>query len=161
MILGLHRRSGPELALRAWSSDAALPPLSVVGRDQGGLQTRRWREAGVAGVRFLGPRWGGEREDLLDGVAVWLAPYPDDALTRNHLCPLQVVDALGSSLPLVVPDLPSIRALTDGQKSVHHYRADDPEGLARAVRAATTSRRVHRSRPRWCDRAVRLRSLIA
>jgi glycosyltransferase involved in cell wall biosynthesis len=163
LALGLHRRAGLDDALQAWKRHADLPPLVIGGRDQGGVRHSEWASRlaapGLAGrVTLLGPIWGLAREDLLDRCGVWLAPYPDDATTRTRLCPLQVVDALGSGLPVVAPKIPSVEVL--GGNPVL-YRPGDPDSLAAAVRAAKQSVTGHPSdRPRWADRGRQLLSAI-
>lgn len=165
IAMGLHRRGGLDLALDAWAADASLPPLHIVGRDQGGARADAWSAAvarrGLPGrVQLLGPAWGPAREALLDGAATWLAAYPDDADTRTRLCPLQVADALGSGLPLVAPDLPSIQDLA-GTAPWSPYRPDDPADLARAVHAARGAPAPSAPRPTWADRAATLLGALA
>jgi hypothetical protein len=162
LAMGLHRRDGLDDALAAWRIAPDLPPLHIAGRDQGAARHGRWQKAAgdprLAGrLRLLGPCWGGDREDLLDGVSVWLAAYPRDADTESRLCPLQVVDALGSGVPLVAPRLRSVVAAA-GDAPVHLYVPGDAAGLAAAVRAALASPRVGAPelRPRWSDRAAAL-----
>lgn len=163
VALGLHRRGGLDLALDAWAQAPDLPPLRLAGRDQGGQRTAAWRariaqDPRLAGrVELAGPAWGPAREDLLDGALAWLALYPDDAETRTRLCPLQVADGLGSGLPLVTTDLPSVEALGGGS---FRARAGDPGDLARAVRAALAAERRYSPRPSWQDRAALLASTV-
>jgi len=167
LALGLHRRDGLDEVLDAWRLDPCLPTLLIAGRDQGGSRVARWRarltEQGLAGrVRLIGPRWGVARDDLLDTVSAWLAPYPDDATTRTRLCPLQVVDALGSGLPLIAPSLGSVQAAAAGAPW-HEYTPGDPASLAAAVRGAVQSPRVSTpaGRPTWADRAHSLVAALA
>lgn len=163
LALGLHRRSGVDDALAAWERHADLPTLLIGGRDQGGERHAGWAarlaQPALAGrVRLIGPVWGQAREDLLDRCATWLAPYPSDATTRTRLCPLQVVDALGSGLPVVAPRIPCIEAL-GGHALL--YEAGDPDGLAAAVRSARASESGHPvDRPRWADRGQQLLAAI-
>jgi hypothetical protein len=110
LAIGLHRRGGLDLALRAWRRHADLPDLLIAGRDQGGERVAAWVAQADSRVRLVGPAWGERREALLDACAALLALYPRDEDSERHLCPLQVADALGSGRPLVVSDLPSIRA---------------------------------------------------
>ena len=164
LAMGLHRRGGLDLALRAWADHDDLPPLWIAGRDQGGVRVGGWQERidarGLgARVRLVGPVWGHAREDLIDRCAVWLAAYPADDDTRTRLCPLQVADALGSGRPLVAPDLPSIRAL-GGQPTL--YGADSPDALAAAIRRARLAPITPPdTRPRWADRARTLLDALA
>lgn len=163
LALGLHRRGGLDLALQAWASDRSLPPLLLGGVDQGGARVRAWarrvdEDPALRGrVRFIGGAWAGAREDLLDTVAAWLAVYPDDADTRTRLCPLQVVDALGSGLPLVAPDLPSVRALGG---AVHAFAPGDPGALVNAVHDALRAPIPAAPRPSWTDRARTLAEVV-
>ncbi len=164
LALGLHRRGGLDDALVAWERNADLPPLVIGGRDQGGVRHAEWQARlaapGLAGrVTLVGPVWGPAREALLDGCGVWLAPYPDDSTTRTRLCPLQVVDALGSGLPLVAPRIPSVEVLGGGAVL---YRPGDPDSLAAAVRTANRSHPGHPAdRPRWADRGRELLAAIS
>lgn len=166
IAMGLHRRDGLDHALRAWQLAPSLPPLLIVGRDQGSVRHDRWRHrilaAGLAGrVSLGGPVWGSAREDLLDGASAWLAAYPEDEQTRARLCPLQVVDALGSGLPLIAPRLCSVLAASDGAP-LHEYAPGDPSSLAGAVLSAVRSPRLGQpgERPRWADRAGALLEML-
>jgi glycosyltransferase involved in cell wall biosynthesis len=159
LALGLHRRGGLDLALDAWAAAPDLPRLLIAGRDQGGERALAWAQRVVddpaltGRVRFFGPAWGRDREDLLDEASVWLTLYPDDDDTRTRLCPLQVADAAGSGLPLVATDLPSIRAMTDAAWLVDPL---EPSALAAAVRQAIAAPRRYTARPSWQDRAAML-----
>jgi len=162
VAMGLHRRDGLDHALRAWQLAPALPPLLIVGRDQGGVRWDRWRDkilaAGLEGrVSLCGPVWGDAREDLLDTASAWLAAYPEDEETRARLCPLQVMDALGSGLPLIAPRLHSVLAASGGAP-FHDYKPEAPGSLAAAVQEAIAAPRLGRGedRPRWGDRAADL-----
>ncbi len=163
LALGLHRRGGLDLAIRTWATHADLPPLLIAGQDQDGVRTAAWQAQidglGLHGrVRLVGGAWGSEREDLIDGAAAWLALYPADDDTRTRLCPLQVVDALGSGVPLVASDLPAIRALA-GRDADYPSEAE-PEALAAALRRALARDRRVQNRPDWAARARRLRSAV-
>ena len=166
LALGLHRRGGLDDALDAWASSPTLPPLYIAGRDQGGVRVDAWavRLEGLGlldRVKLVAPAWGSDRETLLDGAACWLAAYPDDSDTRTRLCPLQVADALGSGLPLVAPDLPSVRDLA-GDAPFHAYDPGDASSLTAAVREALERPMVGdpARRPRWTDRARALLDVV-
>jgi glycosyltransferase involved in cell wall biosynthesis len=160
LVLGLHRRPGARDVLAAWDQDARLPDLLVAGEREG-TDLPRWLGArpGDPRIRFTGPAWGQAREDLLDCAALWLCPYPRDTETEGALCPLQVCDALASGLPVVAPDLPSVHALEGPGALAHTYEPGDARDLARAVRDALTAGPgfAAPARPRWVDRAARLR----
>jgi len=169
LAMGLHRRSGIDLALSAWRKDATLPDLIVAGRDQGSVRFAAWSRAieddpRLAGrVHLLGPCWGRRREELLERVGLWLTLYPEDDVTRRSLCPLQVVDAVGSGLPVVATDLPSTRfAVGDGL--VTFVAPDDVdslvEGIHRSLAGPRPSEQQVVGRPRWEDRAHRLVELV-
>jgi glycosyltransferase involved in cell wall biosynthesis len=167
LALGLHRREGLDLALDAWASHAPLPPLWLVGRDQGAVRYDGWmnridRDQRLRGrVRLLGPCWGDAREDLLDSASLWLALYPEDDETRTRLCPLQVMDAAGSGLPVVASHLPSVRAALG---DFPYGRVRDVASLVAAVQHATAQPRppaeLAAGRPRWGDRAQVLRDVV-
>jgi len=170
LAMGLHRRAGLDLALDAWAANPQLPPLWLVGRDQGGVRYDAWMSR-IEGdprlrgrVSLLGPRWGGDREDLVDSAALWLALYPDDDATRSRLCPLQVVDAAGSGVPVVASSLESVSAAL-GDFPHHPVAPGDPDSLACAITAAIAAPRptgqLAAGRPRWVDRAQRLRALVS
>jgi len=170
LAMGLHRRAGLDLALDAWAANPQLPPLWLVGRDQGGVRYDTWMnriesDPCLRGrVSLLGPRWGGDREDLVDSAALWLALYPDDDGTRSRLCPLQVVDAAGSGVPVVASSLESVTAAL-GNVPYHPVVPGDPDSLVRAITEAIEAPRptgqLAASRPRWVDRAHRLRALVS
>lgn len=164
LTLGLHRRAALDLALRCWSTHRDLPILRLGGRDEGGTRTGAWartvaedRDLGGR-ITLIGPQWGAQREDAFDDAAVVLALYPDDGDCRERICPLQVVDALGSGRPVVVSDLPSIRNLV-GERPVHWVRPDGSD-LADAVRSALADAPdpAATTVPRWDDRALTLRA---
>ncbi len=169
VAMGLHRRGGLDLALDAWAGEPSLPPLWLVGRDQGGIRYDAWMRRIDADdrlrgrVSLLGPTWGAAREDLVDAAAAWLALYPDDEDSRTRLCPLQVVDAAGSGLPVVATSSQSVRAALAGFPH-HPVVADDADSLAEAINAAITAPRpsgaLAGARPRWSDRASTLRALV-
>lgn len=159
VAMGLHRRSGLDVALEAWRRHPDLPPLRVAGRDQGGARVGGWQrqidsDPSLRGrVELVGGRWGGEREDLLDGASAWLALYPGDADTETRLCPLQIADAAGSGLPLIATDLPSVRDLLDGRPT-RFAPPHNPDALAAAVRVAVAEGAPRFAvRPGWHDRA--------
>tara|TARA_Y100001968_G_scaffold319235_1_gene350477 strand:+ start:111 stop:974 length:864 start_codon:yes stop_codon:yes gene_type:complete len=167
LAMGLHRRDGLELALSTWQRYPQLPELWIAGRDQGSLRYHAWmrRIETTPGLRsrikLLGPCWGAEREDLLDQVSSWLCLYPEDLVTRTRLCPLQVMDAAGSGLPIVCSELDSVRwALGDHPA----LTVQDSESLAAAVLAVQAGARPKPEqaliRPRWEDRGQELRSLV-
>jgi hypothetical protein len=156
-----------DLALAAWATEPALPPLWLVGRDQGAVRYDSWMSRIESDerlrdrVRLLGPSWGAAREDLLDLASVWLALYPEDEETRTRLCPLQVVDAAGSGLPVVASESLSVRA---AMGDVPYRGVNDVASLVAAVQAARAAPRplatLSVSRPRWGDRAQALRDLV-
>jgi hypothetical protein len=177
LALGLHRRGGLDLALSAWTLDPTLPPLWIAGQDQGSVRVAAWRERVQAEptlrgrVRLLGPAWGAAREELLDRAGMLLALYPLDMETESRLCPLQVVDAAGSGLPLVATDLASVRcALAGRSPAAILIPAGEPLTLAAGVRRAMREGAdMARSQgpegpqrvPRWADRARQLARLSA
>jgi hypothetical protein len=164
LILGLHRRGGVDAALAAWEDHADLPDLWLGGRDADGLRATAWAARIAASpslrrrVRLIGPAFGATREALFDAASLILAPYPRDADSVAHLCPLQVREAAGSGRRLVAPDLPSIHAACPSQL-LTPYAADDPDSLAAAVREALTAPAdadAALAVPRWADRAAAL-----
>jgi glycosyltransferase involved in cell wall biosynthesis len=169
VAMGLHRRGGLDLALDAWAENPQLPPLWLVGRDEGGVRYDGWMRRIAADdrlrgrVSLLGPRWGAAREKLVDDAALWLALYPDDEDSRSCLCPLQVVDAAGSGLPVVATAIESVSAAL-GDFPHHPVVAGDPGSVALAVAAALAGPGPEptsaASRPRWVDRAGQLRRLV-
>lgn len=165
LTMGLLRRDVLEPLLAVWAADPVLPPWWIVGRDEEGERLRRLQTA-IAGeprlagrVRLLPPSWGQAREDLLDCCSVWLAPYPAEGDCPHHISPLQVADALGSGLPVVTTDLPSIRRLagctSTGGASGLWFSAPDGSRLAADLRAAREGgpRFEAAALPRWVDRA--------
>ena len=167
LALGLHRRPGLDEALVAWAQQPDLPPLWIGGLDVDGLRVNAWRRKvqdnpRLQGrVRFVGPVWGPEREDLLDRVGLWLALYPRDEDSEHRLCPLQVVDAVGSGLPVVASDLPSVRDALHGQQAVL-VPPGDPQLLVHGLQAGLAAQRnPHAAEvPRWKDRALALQQAV-
>ena len=159
VALGLHRRGGLDLALDLWSRRPDLPVLRIAGWDQGRERVGAWRSRldrapALAGrIELVGPRWGAAREDLLDDARALLALYPEDDDTRTRLCPLQVVDALGSGLPLVAPELPAIAALVPPGLGHRLFAAGDGEALAEALRRVGGRVEGAAARPRWDEHA--------
>ena len=170
VAVGLHRRGGLDLALDAWAENPQLPPLWLVGRDQGGVRYDGWMRRIAADdrlrgrVSLLGPRWGAARESLIDEAGLWLALYPLDEDSRSRLCPLQVVDAAGSGLPVVATAIESVSAAL-GDFPHHAVAPGDPGAVARAVGLALAAPGPEPAsaagRPRWVDRARCLRGLVS
>jgi len=64
------------------------------------------------GVRALGTVPPARIPSLLDGALCQLALYGEDLNTETFASPMKVVGAMGSGVPLVATDLPTVRDLT-------------------------------------------------
>lgn len=78
-----------------------------------------------------------EVPDLLARSAVLLLPLADNLFGRELTSPLKLWDYLATSVPIVAPDLPSVREIQDLTGApLHLFPADRPEELPQAVRRA-------------------------
>lgn len=114
---------------------AALPiPLELVG---GTEEERRALTDLPPNVRVRPAVPYPEVPDLLARSAVLLLPLADNLFGRCLTSPLKIWDYLATSVPIVAPDLPSIReiqVLTGAP--LHLYDPRHPEGLPMAVAEA-------------------------
>jgi glycosyltransferase involved in cell wall biosynthesis len=95
--------------------------------------------------------------EQLAGMDVLVLSLSDDLYGRQLASPLKLWDYLATGLPVVAPDLPSVRVITD---SAVLYRPGDASSLARAIeRAAGSGPQAPRLRS-WDDRAAELEALL-
>lgn len=131
---------------------AALPiPLELVG---GTEEERRALVDLPANVRLRAAVPYPEVPDLLARSAVLLLPLADNLFGRCLTSPLKLWDYLATSVPIVAPDLPSVReiqALTGAP--MHTYDPARPEDLPRAVAQALSAPPRGPFVRTWLDRA--------
>ena len=137
-----------------------LPPefrVRVIGGTEGQGELERAR--GLAGPRSsvsAAVPYAMVPEQLAS-MDVLVLSLSDDLYGRQLASPLKLWDYLANGLPVVAPDLPSVRVITD---EVVTYRPGDAPSLARAIeRAAGLGPRTPRLRS-WDDRAAEVESLM-
>lgn len=146
-------------SLRAYKGVAALAqaagqlplPLELIG----GSPDEQAALGEVPGnVRLRPPVPYPQVPDLLSRSAALLLPLADNVFGRHLTSPLKLWDYLATSVPIVVPDLPSTReiaALTG--VTLHGFDPADPRSLVRAVQAALTAPPRAPLVRTWLDRA--------
>ncbi len=80
-----------------------------------------------------------------------LLPLDDDLFGRHLSNPLKLWDYLATGIPIVAPELPSVREVAGD--TPHYYRPGDPEALAAAVGRALAAGSAPRRVRTWADRA--------
>jgi glycosyltransferase involved in cell wall biosynthesis len=83
--------------------------------------------------------------DLLPGCLCQLALYRDDLNTQHFACPLKVVAALASGVPLVATDLPTVRALVRHEHSALLVPTGDAGAVLSALRRLALDRGLARA----------------
>ena len=92
--------------------------------------------------------------DLLARSRALVLPLADNLFGRALTSPLKLWDYLATPLPVVAPDLPTVReiaAMTGAP--LHLHRPGDPADLARAVEAALAAPPREPHLRSWTDRA--------
>jgi len=95
--------------------------------------------------------------DLLSRSAALLLPLADNLFGRHLTSPLKLWDYLATSVPIVAPDLPTVREI-EAQTGVclHRFEAADPAGLVHAVQRALSAPPRTPFVRTWADRAREL-----
>ena len=109
-------------------------------------------------VRSVPPVSPAEVPHHLASASVLLLSLADDLFGRELTSPLKLWDYLATPLPIVAPELPSVRRVV--QDDAVTYRAGDPASLAEAVRRALDA---PWRRPRlrtWADRAAEVEGFL-
>ena len=88
---------------------------------------------GIEGVTTLGTLPPARMPDLGPGSLCQLALYRDDLNTRQFACPLKVVAAMASGVPLVATDLPTVRNLVEHGRSALLVPPSDPDAVLAAI----------------------------
>ena len=112
----------------------------------------------IPGVRTVGAIGYGEVPSVLAGMDVLLLPLQDNLFGRALTNPLKLWDYLATDRPIVAPDLPSIREVTE---DVHFYDPRTLDTVAPAI-ARALAQRVRTPRLRtWEDRAAEMERFLA
>jgi hypothetical protein len=112
----------------------------------------------IPGVRTVGAIGYGEVPSVLAGLDVLLLPLQDNLFGRALTNPLKLWDYLATDRPIVAPDLPSIREVTE---DVHFYDPRTLDTVAPAI-ARALAQRVRTPRLRtWEDRAAEIERFLA
>ena len=98
---------------------------------------------------------------LLARSRVLLLPLQDNLFGRQLSSPLKLWDYLATPVPVVAPDLPSIREIASlAGASLHWYRPGDAVSAAEAVGRALTGPLRQPFLRTWNDRAAELTALV-
>lgn len=96
--------------------------------------------------------------EVLAGLDVLVLSLADDLYGRRLASPLKLWDYLATGLPVVAPDLPSVRAIC-GERFVA-YVPGDAASVARAIARAATLGRGPATLRTWDDRAAELEAFL-
>jgi glycosyltransferase involved in cell wall biosynthesis len=96
--------------------------------------------------------------ELLAGMDVLVLSLGDDLYGRRLASPLKLWDYLATGLPVVAPDLPSVRAIC-GSDFVPYAPGDPPSVVAAIVAAAARGPGVPRVRT-WDQRASEIEEFL-
>lgn len=153
---GLRRYKGPDLLRLA---AATLPfPVELVGGEEA---ERSAVGEGPGGLRLRPPVAFTAVPDLLARSRVLVLPLKDNLFGRELTSPLKLWDYLATAVPIVAPDLPTVReiaALTGAQ--LHTHRPGDPIDLARAIMQAWSASPRSPTLRSWGERATEIEALL-
>ena len=111
--------------------------LTVVGGNPASaLEAAKARaaEMGVAGrIRFVGFVPPGEVQSYLRKAQIVVAPLRDNMHNRWAMCPMKLIQYMGSGAAMVVPRFPTTEPLLKHPDEALLVRPDDPAALAAAV----------------------------
>ena len=146
-------------SLRAYKGVAALAqaagqlplPVELVG---GTPEEQAALGPVPANVRLRPPVPYTQVPDLLSRSAVLLLPLADNVFGRHLTSPLKLWDYLGTSVPIVAPDLPSVAEIAARTGApIHTFAPSDPHSLVGAVQAALSAPPRAPCVRSWADRA--------
>lgn len=144
-VVGSAREYKGVAHVLAAAADAGVP-LTFVGA-----------ASPIAGARTLAAVPYGEVPALLAGFDAVLLPLADNRFGRTLTNPLKLWDYLATDRPIVAPDLPTIREVTD---DVHRYDPAALDTVAPAIRRALAAGpRPPRLRT-WDDRAADIAAFL-
>lgn len=141
----------------AWL-DAVAAALSVPLEIAGEVA----REALPAGLRLAGPLPYPAVPDWLAAAGALLLPLADNRFGREMTSPLKLWDYLATAVPVVAPDLPTVReAAALVGAALHLHRPGDAADLARAAREALAAPHRAPALRTWDQRAAEWEALLA
>lgn len=119
------------------------------------------REANPAGLRLVGPLPYPAVPDWLAEAGALLVPLTDNRFGREMTSPLKLWDYLATAVPIVAPDLPTVReAAALVGATLHLHRPGDAEDLARAAREALAAPHRAPALRTWDQRAAEWEALL-
>jgi hypothetical protein len=132
-------------------------PLDWIGADP----VLAERMEGSPNLHFQPPQPYGSVPDLLRSSGVLLLPLQNNLFGRSLTSPLKLWDYLATKVPIVAPDLPSIREiqrLTQARLFLH--RPEDSSSLAEQARQAMGSEPREAYLRTWDDRAAEMEGIL-
>jgi glycosyltransferase involved in cell wall biosynthesis len=151
-------RSFKDPALLVQAAPALALPLQLYGGDP---DEQAALGALPAGVELRPPVPYPAVPDLLAHARALLLPLGDNLFGRRLTSPLKLWDYLATAVPIVAPDLPTVReALELAASSAHLYRPGDPAALVRAVAEALAAPPRVPALRSWDQRAAEIEGLI-
>ncbi len=165
-IGGLDTWKGVETYFKA-AAHAPEVHLAVIGGSRAEVEHNA---AMYPDVHFLGARPYRELRDNQQAADVLVVPNTAaNDLSARYTSPLKVFAHLASCVPLVLSDIPSLRAIVPDD-AAYWFTADDPEELARVVRrvlddpeqarACASRARQHAHQYTWHQRAAQILAFL-
>lgn len=122
----LSVEKGVSTLLDAWRIVGESLPLKIAG--DGPLAAEVGAASGSGGVAWVGARPKSEVQDLMRSAKVLVVPS-----ICYEGCPMALVEAKASGLPVVASDLGAMGTMVEPRKTGLLFRAGDPQALAEAA----------------------------
>lgn len=122
----LSVEKGVSTLLKAWKIVGERLPLKIAG--DGPLASEVEAASGTGGVTWLGARPKLEVQDLMKSAKMLVVPS-----ICYEGCPMALVEAKASGLPVVASNLGAMGAMVEPRRTGLLFRAGDPQALAEAA----------------------------
>jgi len=132
----LHPWKGVDTLIRAMKHVTRGAQLTIVGGNSARIAELRALAASVGvgnKVIFVGPVEPGRRFEWIHRADVCLLPLTATSIGSRYTSPLKLFEYLAAGKPIVVSDLPSMRAVLEHDKHAVLVEDASPEGFATAI----------------------------
>lgn len=132
----LHPWKGVDTLIRAMTHLEQEAMLCLAGGDAQRIEELRAlaRELGVEQrVQFVGPVPPGQRFEWIHKADICLLPLTDTSIGSRYTSPLKLFEYLAAGKPVVVSDLPSMRAVLEPGRHAIMAASSDPISFANAI----------------------------
>ncbi len=132
----LHPWKGVETLIRAMQHVKHPAQLTIVGGNTHRISELRalaMDEAVAERVSFIGPVEPGRRFEWIHRADICLLPLTPTSIGSRYTSPLKLFEYLAAGKPIVVSDLPSMRAVLEPEKHALLVAQSDAEGFAQAI----------------------------